>query len=105
MDDKEEAKRTAECFGRLETVFPIGADGLRQTPPECLECDVKTDCLRAALAGEQGVAVHEERLERAYQAGAVGFIQRWARHKTFQRRKKITTPWGALWKRLWRSPR
>jgi hypothetical protein len=105
MDDKEETKRTAECFGRLETVFPMGADGLRQTPPECLECDVKTDCLRTALAGEQGVAVHEERLERAYQAGAVGFIQRWAQHKTFQRRKKTNTPWCTLWKRLWRTPR
>jgi hypothetical protein len=51
------------------------------------------------------VAVHEERLERAYQAGAVGFFQRWAQHKAFQRRKKTNTPWCTLWKRLRRTSR
>jgi hypothetical protein len=104
MDDKE-ARRFAECFARLDTVFPMGADGLRHTPPECLECDLKTDCLRAALAGEHGSAVHEERLARAYEAGAVGFLQRWAQQKTFQRGKKVDAPWRLFWKRLRRNPR
>ncbi|MCK7508794.1 MAG: JAB domain-containing protein [Desulfobacterales bacterium] len=49
-----ETSRPPECFARIETVFPIGADGLRQTPPECLECDVKTDCLRVGAGRGTG---------------------------------------------------
>lgn len=98
--DTIETKQTAECFGRIETVFPMGPDGLRQTPPECFNCGAKTDCLRAALNDEQGVVVHEERLARAYDAGTVGFFQRWAQHKTLQRRKKGDAPWRSFWKRL-----
>jgi hypothetical protein len=99
MEDIE-AKQTAECFGRIEIVFPMGPDGLRQTPHGCFECGAKTACLRTALSGEQGVAVHEERLARAYDAGTVGFLQRWAHHKTLQRRKRADAPWRAFWKRL-----
>lgn len=87
MADLDE-KAAPECFARLGTVFPMGPDGLRQTPPGCLECDVKTECLRAAVAGEQGLAVHEERLKRAYQSGSVGFLERWAQQKTLEGRKQ-----------------
>jgi hypothetical protein len=96
-------KTKPECFARMEKVFPMGPEGLRQTPPECLPCDAKTECLRSALAGDQGLAVHEERLERAYQAGAVGFLERWAQQKDFQRRKKMLTPWRNWMKRLRRG--
>jgi len=104
MDDIK-AKQTTECFGRIQTVFPMGPDGLRQTPPKCLECDIKTACLRTALNGEHGVAVHEERLARAYETGSIGFLQRWAQRKTLQRRKKVDTLWRAFWKRLRSNPR
>jgi hypothetical protein len=93
------------CFGRLETVFPIGPDGLRHTPPECLACDLKTECLRSAVTGEQGLAVKQERLERAYQAGAVGFLERWARQKELERRKKAPGCWRNFWSRFQRSAR
>jgi hypothetical protein len=79
-----------KCFARLETVFPLAPDGLRQTPPACLECAVKTECLRAALKGGQGLAVHEERLARSYQAGQVGFFERWVRQKGIERQKEKT---------------
>ena len=42
------------CFGRLDTVFPMGADGLRATPESCMVCYCKTECLRQAMAGPDG---------------------------------------------------
>jgi hypothetical protein len=86
-----------ECFARLEKVFPLGAEGLRHSPPECLGCADKTECLRRALLGGEGVAVHEERLDRACAAGQVGFLERWARRKSLDRRRK---PGGGGW--FWR---
>ncbi|MCU0604242.1 MAG: hypothetical protein MUC33_16450 [Desulfobacterales bacterium] len=98
-------KGAPECFARLETVFPMGPDGLRHTPPGCLDCDVKTECLRAAVAGEQGLAVHEERLQRAYQAGSVGFLERWAQQKTLEGRKQKGAGRRWFWSRLRRAAR
>jgi uncharacterized membrane protein YdjX (TVP38/TMEM64 family) len=89
-----------ECFARLEKVFPMGCDGLRQTPAECLDCDIKTECLRAAVTGEQGLAVQEERLKRAYQAGSVGFLERWAQQKALERCRKKGAGWLGFWSRL-----
>lgn len=89
----------------MDTVFPMGPDGLRQTPPECLDCGRKTECLRAALAREQGLIVHEERLARAYQAGAVGFLGRWLQQKDLERRKPNRTRWQRLRERFQRRGR
>jgi hypothetical protein len=100
-----DAPQPPECFARLENVFPMGPDELRHTPAECLDCDIKTECLRAAVAGEQGLAVHEERLKRAYQAGSVGLLERWAQQKALQRRKKKGAGLLSLWSRLRRSAR
>jgi hypothetical protein len=97
-ENKEQAR--PGCLGRLEKVFPMGADGLRHTPPECLECGLKTDCLRAAVRGEQGLTVHEERLARAYDAGSVGFLERWALQKHLQRRKARKRGWLETFKRI-----
>jgi len=94
-----------ECFASIEKVFPLSADGLRQTPPECLECDLKTDCLRSALGGQPAVAVHEERLARAYQSGNVGFLERWAQQKEFEQRKKMDSRWRRFRMRFRRSDR
>jgi hypothetical protein len=77
-----------ECFGRLEKVFPRGADGLRHSPAECLACADKTACLRAAVSGEQGVAVHEERIERSWRSGSTGFLARWAQQKALHGRRR-----------------
>lgn len=93
-------KAPPECFARLENVFPMGSDGLRHTPAGCRDCDIKTDCLRAAVTGEQGLTVHEERLERAYQAGSVGFLERWSQQKALDRRKPKGGGWLGFWKRF-----
>jgi hypothetical protein len=95
-----ELKTEPECFADLDRVFPLRADGLRHTPPECLACGLKTDCLRAAVTGEQGLAVHEERLARAYRAGSVGFLERWAQQKGIDRLKKRSSGWRNVFKRI-----
>ena len=80
-------KKNRECFGHLEIVFPMAEDGLRHTPDSCLECPDKTECLRAAIQGAEGLKVREEHLSRAYDSGTIGFLERWARKKELQRKK------------------
>ena len=76
------------CFADLETVFPLGEDGLRHSPESCMVCHCKTECLRAALAGPDGDQVKREHLERREEAGTVGFLGRWSRKKQLHRRAK-----------------
>ncbi|MFH1992194.1 MAG: hypothetical protein ABIK98_07255 [Pseudomonadota bacterium] len=76
------------CFGRLESVFPKSKDGLRETPENCLVCFRKTECLKTALEGTDGLNVREEFIDRAYKAGAIGFLERWSRKKELRRRRK-----------------
>lgn len=76
------------CFGDLKTVFPLRSDGLRVTPAACLQCPLKTGCLRAAMGGADGLRVREEMIDRAYRGGLVGFFQRWSRKKSIQRMKR-----------------
>ena len=66
----------------------MGKDGLRHTPEDCLACLHKTECLRMAIQSKDGLKVKEEHLERAYNSGMIGFLERWSRKKDFQRRKK-----------------
>ncbi|PIE70263.1 MAG: hypothetical protein CSA22_08655 [Deltaproteobacteria bacterium] len=71
------------CFGDLEQVFPLTASGLRESPEACrISCQFKTDCLKKALAGEQeGRQTREELVDRQYEAGMIGFLERWSRKK------------------------
>ena len=79
--DKDDPKRP-DCFGNLDKVFPMTPRGLRETPDDCMYlCPCKTACLRSAMAGTQGVPVHEEIIERSEQAGMIGFFERWSRKK------------------------
>jgi hypothetical protein len=50
-------------------------------------CRCRTECLRTAVAGEEGLAVKEEALDRAYQAGMVGFLERWSRRKRLHQKR------------------
>lgn len=83
-------KRTKypDCFGVLESVFPMGKDGLRTTPAACFPCVFKTECLRAAMEGKEGIEVHEELVDRAYSSGMMKFLERWSRKKQIHRKKK-----------------
>ena len=77
-----------ECFGDIEQVFPLAEDGLRHSPEKCLACDEKTVCLKTAIAGKNRVQFEEEKLDRAYKAGNVSFLQRWSKKKTLHKRKE-----------------
>ena len=81
-------KETPYCFGKLENVFPLGDDGLRHTPESCMPCLYKTECLRGAVSRGEGLIVHEEKVDRAYAAGTIGFVERWLRRKTLHQQKK-----------------
>ena len=81
-------KEFPSCFGDLRTVFPKGADGLRQTPPSCLACRHKTVCLRAAMQSSQGLQVRNELIDRAYESGMMRFYERWAKKKDIHRKTR-----------------
>ncbi|MGE0086233.1 MAG: hypothetical protein AB7S75_17635 [Desulfococcaceae bacterium] len=76
------------CFGKMDMVFPMGQDGLRHSPESCMVCFCKTDCMRTALQGAEGVKVQEEKVDRAYESGMMGFLERWSRKKTLHRNMK-----------------
>jgi len=84
----EEPAKLPTCFGRLETVFPKGEDGLRHSPASCLACDEKTGCLRIAMESIKGLDVREEAVDRAYESGMIGFLERWLKKKSFRQKKK-----------------
>ena len=86
MADKEADKKIPNCFGKLETVFPKGKNGLRITPEACLLCDCKTECLRSAIDGVGGLKVREEFIDRAYSSGTMGFLERWSKKKDIKRK-------------------
>lgn len=85
---KNRKKEHPYCFGKLDNVFLLGKDGLRHTPESCMVCFCKTDCLRTAVKGPEGVKVEEERVKRAYGSGTMGFIERWSRKKALTRQKR-----------------
>ena len=77
------------CYARLETVFPIGKDGLRHSPEKCMACPHKTPCLRGALSEDPAAdEVHEERVDRAYESGSISFFSRWSRKKRLASKKR-----------------
>jgi len=76
------------CFGKLDSVFPMGENELRNTPESCMVCFYKTRCLKAAMAGRAGLQVREEKVDRAYRSGMIGFMERWSTRKDLHRRKK-----------------
>ena len=86
MIDPEE--KYPYCFGKLEEVFPKGDDGFRNTPESCGVCIYKTRCLRSAMEGSEGLSVKEERVDRAYEAGMIGFFDRWSRKKLLHKKRK-----------------
>ncbi len=70
-----------ECHGNLDIVFPPGEDGLRHSPEKCMRCEFKTECMRSAMTRPAGIRFEEERVNRAYAAGKIGFVRRWSKIK------------------------
>jgi len=85
---KTDKKDLPTCFGDLDTVFPEGEDGLRHAPEACLECAHKTECLRSAMQGGQGLRVREDTVDRAYASGMLSFFERWSKKKELDARRK-----------------
>jgi len=70
------------CFGDLETVFPKQDNGLRVSPESCIICcRYKTECLRTAMKGKDGMIIQEENVDKSYEAGMLSFWERWSRKK------------------------
>ena len=88
----EGVREQPSCFGDLQTVFPLRADGLRATPTSCLQCVHRTACLRTAMSRKDGHTVREEMIDRAYHGGVIGFFQRWSQKKSIHRLKQKTRP-------------
>lgn len=88
MVNENKNEKLPECFGEIETVFPKGKEGLRNTPESCLPCSHKTECLRAAIQKPGGLKVKEEMVDRAYESGMMGFFERWSKKKELQRKLK-----------------
>ena len=86
MIDKKD--QLPPCFGHLDTVFPKGNDGFRNTPETCLACTYKTECLRTAMKGAEGLKIREEYIDRAYASGIMSFLERWSLKKDLKRRLK-----------------
>ena len=84
------------CFGELDTVFPKADDGLRHTPEECLDCIDKVECLRTAVQGKKGFAVREEKLDRDYGSGHIGFLERWSQKKKIHQHRE-NQGWFSKW--------
>ena len=78
------------CFGVLNNVFPKSTDGCRTSPDVCLECSVKTECLKTAMKKKEGLKAREEFADRAYDSGTIGFFERWILKKNlyFLRKKR-----------------
>ena len=70
-----------ECFGELDTVFPIGEGGFRTSPPECMRCPHAKLCLQAAIRSPEGLKLQEEKVDQAYRFGLIGKLERWSRKK------------------------
>ena len=87
----EERTGPPTCFGQLDTVFPIGEDGIRTSPPECMRCPHAKSCLQAALRSPEGLKLQEENVDRAYEHGLIGKVERWSKKKLIRQQIDVMT--------------
>ena len=83
-----------ECFGRLETVFPMGEEGIRTTPPECMKCSLVKSCIQTAMRGPEGLKLEEARVDRAYEYGLIGRLDCWSKKKLIHQKIEALTSKG-----------
>ena len=80
-----------DCFGQLDTVFPVGEEGLRTSPPECMKCSHAKACLQTAMRGPEGLKLQEEKVDQAYKCGLIGKLERWSRKKLIRQEIEAMT--------------
>ena len=78
--------KNPDCFGDLDTVFPMGEEGIRTTPPDCMKCSLAKACIQTAMLGQKGLELEEERIDRAYEYGLIGVMERWSRKKLIRKK-------------------
>jgi hypothetical protein len=76
------------CFGKLNQVFPMGSEGLREVTSTCFGCSELKACLESALCTRQGLAVRLEALDRSGPVGIVARAKHWSERKDLVRRMK-----------------
>ena len=76
------------CFGELDTVFPMGKEGLRRSPDTCVQCVHKTECLITAMKNEDGLRFQEEMVDRAYRLKKISLFERWSKKKYLHQKQK-----------------
>jgi hypothetical protein len=74
------------CFGDLEKVFPLAENGFRTSPAECMKCSMVKPCIQAAMRGLDGLKEKEKRIDRAYECGLIGTLERWSQKKLIRRK-------------------
>lgn len=76
-------KTKPDCYGKVDVVFPMTGEGYREIPERCMEgCEHSVDCLKKALNSDPDAdKVREEQVDRAYDAGLMGFFERWSKKK------------------------
>jgi hypothetical protein len=78
-----------ECFGDIDSVFPMTENGYRESPENCIKnCSFKRECIVKALESDKGIDKKSEMLDDAYEAGNINFFARWAKKKSLENRKK-----------------
>lgn len=78
-----------DCFGKIDCVFPMTDSGLRETPIPCMDnCSHRVYCLRKALASDpEADKLKSDNVDRAYEAGLMGFFERWSKRKLLKQKK------------------
>ena len=46
-----------------------------------MQCTQAKSCLQAALRSSEGLKLQEEKLDRAYECGLIGKVERWSKKK------------------------
>lgn len=83
-----------ECFAQLDVVFPIGEEGIRTTPSECMQCSLVKSCIQAAMGSADGLRLEEERVDRAYEYGLIGRLECWSKKKLIHQKIEALTSKG-----------
>jgi hypothetical protein len=77
--------KETECFGILQRVFPMGAEGLREVPPGCIDCSSRMACIKTALLTHEGVQMRVEMVDRVVSKGMMGRLEQWSKKKELSR--------------------
>ncbi len=89
MSSKTKNNNLPNCYGILEKVFPKKEDGLRTTPETCFDCEHRIECLGKAVKSKKGyLKITEEIIDREYNAGHIGFLERWSKRKMLYSKNK-----------------